>query len=104
MNKIRLINQMIDTGDNEWSKHSCGICVLKMLMVYKKPELQDISVTTLVGQALERGGYIENVGWKHQALVDLSAFYGVAADFQKEFFNTLEKKKGGIKIINEKIN
>jgi len=103
MNKVHLINQIADTGDAGWSRRSCGICVLKMLIVFRRPELKDIPIMTLINQALEKGGYIENVGWKHQVLVDLAAQYGVPMDFQKEFFNTPEKKKVGIKVVNEKI-
>lgn len=103
MVKVILVNQLLDTDDENWSHHSCGICVLKMLMVFKKPELRDIPVKTLIGQALERNGYIQNVGWKHQALIEVAALYGVPMDFQKEFFSTPEKKKEGIKIINEKL-
>ncbi|MBI4158034.1 MAG: hypothetical protein HY505_00195 [Candidatus Yanofskybacteria bacterium] len=101
--QVILVNQITDTGDDGWSKYSCGICVLKMLMVFKKPELQGVSIMMLIRQALERNGYIENVGWKHQALVDVAALYGVPTGFQKEFFNTPEKKKEGIKIMNDKI-
>lgn len=103
MNKVIPVNQMIDTGDDAWSKYSCGVCVLKMLMVFKKPELQDIPVKTLIYQVVQRNGYIENIGWRHQALVDLAAFYGVPMEFQKEFFNTPEKKKTGIRIINDQL-
>lgn len=101
--KVDLINQTTDTGDEKWSRNSCGICAIKMLMVFKKPELTDVPIMTLVNQALEMDGYIENVGWKHQVLVDLAGRYGVAADFQKDFYNTPEKKKVGIKFINEKL-
>ena len=104
MSKVILINQILDTSDEEWRKYSCGICVLKMLMVFRKPELQAVSVKTLIGQALEKDGYVEKVGWKHQALTDLAALYGVPMGFQKEFFNTSEKKKEGIRAINSKIN
>ncbi len=100
---VNIINQVTDTGDDAWNKYSCGICVLKMLMVFRKPELQSMSIKTLIGQALERGGYIENVGWRHQHLVDPAGSYGVPMSFQKEFFNTSEKKKIGVKIINNKI-
>ena len=99
--KIKLVNQIFDTGDEYWAKYSCGICVLKMLMAFKKPELRDVPVKSLIDQALGSGGYIENVGWRHQALVDLAAFYGVSMDFQKEFFKTQEKKKEGIKFVNK---
>ena len=101
---VNIIDQIIDTGDDKWNKYSCGICVLKMLMVFRKPEFKDLSVMTLLNQALERNGYIGNVGWKHQVLVDIAALYGVPMSFQKEFFNTPAKKKIGIKIINEKLN
>lgn len=103
MNKVILVNQMLDTGDEKWSRYSCGICAVKMLMVFKKPELKDVPIMALLNQALEMDGYMENVGWKHQVLVDLAARYGVAADFQKDFYNTPEKKKVGIKFTNEKL-
>jgi len=104
MSRISLVNQMTDTGDESWSKRSCGICAIKMLMVFKKPELQNVPIMTLLSQAFNAGGYIENVGWKHKALVDLAASYGVPTDFQKGFFDTPEKKKTGIKVINKKLN
>lgn len=103
MAKIILVNQMLDTGDEKWNKHSCGICALKMLMVFKKPELQNIPVMTLLNQALNVNGYVEDIGWRHQALVDVAALYGMSLSFQKEFFDTPEKKKEGIKVINEKL-
>lgn len=103
MSKVILVNQMLDTGDDAWSKYSCGLCVLKMLMVFKKPELQNIPVKTMIDQAVERNGYIENIGWRHQVLVDLAALYGIPIEFQKEFFNTPERKKEGIKIISKKL-
>lgn len=97
------MDQLLDTGDENWSRRSCGICVLKMLMVFKKPELHSVPVMTLLNQALDADGYIKNIGWKHKALVSLAASYGVAMDFQKKFFDTPEKKKEGIKIINDKL-
>lgn len=103
MNKVTLVNQTLDTGDDAWGKYSCGICVLKMLMVFRKPELHSVSVKTLIDQALERKGYIENIGWRHQTLIDLAGLYGVPMGFQKEFFNTPERKKEGIKIISKKL-
>ena len=103
MPEAQLTNQLTDTGDEEWSRRSCGICVLKILMVFRKPELQNVPIMTLLNQAFEKGGYMENVGWKHQALIDLAALYGVPIGFQKEFFDTPEKKKEGIKIVNEKV-
>ena len=104
MAEVKLVNQITDAGDESWSKHSCGICVIKMLMVFKNQKFQSIPIMTLLSQAFNAGGYIENVGWKHQILVDVAALYGVPMSFQKEFFNTPAKKKIGIKIINEKLN
>ena len=101
---VNIINQATDTGDDAWSKYSCGVCVLKMLMVFRKPGTQGISIKTLIDQALERNGYIDKVGWKHQVLVDVAALYGVPMDFQKEFFNTPEKKKVGVKMINDQLS
>lgn len=103
MTRVILVNQMLDTGEEKWSRYSCGICVLKMLMVFRKPELKDIPITTLLNHSFEMDGYLENVGWKHQVLVDLASSYGVLMGFQKEFFDTPKKKKIGIKVINEKL-
>ena len=102
--EVKLVNQIFDTGDGYWNKYSCGICVLKMLIVFKKPELQSIPVMALLSQALELGGYIDGVGWRHQTLADVAAFYDVPMSFQKEFYDTPEKKKVGIKVIDSKLN
>ena len=102
-NNLLPINQTSDTGDNEWDSRSCGICVLKMLMVFKKPEIQSVPIMTLLNQALEMSGYIDGIGWRHQALADLAAKYGVELGFQKFFFDTPDKKKEGIKIVNNKL-
>ncbi|OGN22553.1 MAG: hypothetical protein A2918_02215 [Candidatus Yanofskybacteria bacterium RIFCSPLOWO2_01_FULL_42_49] len=104
MAEVKLVNQITDAGDESWSKHSCGICVIKMLMVFKNQKFQSIPIMTLLSQAFNAGGYIKNIGWKHQALVDLAASYGVPMNFQKEFFNTPEKKKEGIKMINNQLS
>jgi hypothetical protein len=102
MAKIYFVSQD-EVGDEYWSKRSCGICALKMLMVFKKPELKNVSLITLINKALELNGYINNIGWKHQSLVDLANSYGVSLGFQKEFFDTPEKKKIGIKMINKNL-
>lgn len=101
MNKVIPVDQTLDTGDEKWSGRSCGVCVLKMLMVFKKPEYLDIPVMTLLNQALKMGGYIDGIGWKHRVLADLASKYGIGINYRKEFFDTFEKKKIGIKIIDK---
>lgn len=101
--KIPLVNQTKDTGNKKWSSKSCAICALKMVMGWKDPGLTETPVMTLVKNGLGAEGYLEEVGWKHKALVDLAGRYGVKMSFMEKFFRTKTQKTKGLGMVNKKL-
>ena len=100
---VPLVDQRRDTEDSTWKEKACGVCATKMMMAFAVPACIDISVMTLIHEALEIDGYIPNIGWKHAALVQLAERHGVALTFQKNFFRTPVEKKKGVRIVQQHI-
>lgn len=100
---LPLVDQHRDTEDDNWKIKSCGVCIAKMLMAFKKNELRGIPIMTLIHKGLDFGGYLEGIGWRHQALVDLAGAYGINLRFQKEFFRTFEEKEKGMNLIDQEL-
>jgi hypothetical protein len=100
---IHYINQLTDTKDEFWKDKSCGICSIQMLISFKKPEVVKVPVMELLDRCKEIGGYMENVGWRHDALVKLAKEYGVDADYQKVFYGREKTKEEGLRFIDKKL-
>jgi len=100
---LPLVNQKTDTGDKKWANKTCGVCSLKMVLGYLNPKHKKLKVMSLVKKGLKKGGYMKNIGWKHSALVDLAADYGVKMRFQKIFLKKKKEKEGGLKFIIKNI-
>lgn len=96
--KVPLVNQIKETGNKKWVHQTCAICVLKMILIWKKPKLAKVKIMDLVKRGLKMDGYMEKIGWKHQALVDIASKYGLK--LKREF----EKTKTGKIRLNSKIN
>jgi ABC-type bacteriocin/lantibiotic exporter with double-glycine peptidase domain len=66
--------QIYDVNSENWQKRSCGIVSLAMVLDY-----YGISVNPdkLIELGLDNNGYIEGVGWEHQALCGLATYYGL---------------------------
>lgn len=101
--KLPLVSQFKETKNAKWKHYTCGICAIKMLMSFKKPENIKISVMEMVKKTLSKNGYIESVGWRHSALVWLASQYGVKLNFQKLFPKTKKDKTRGLKFIERNI-
>lgn len=86
----------------EWSWRGCAICSLWMLLKHHDSKLK-ISVMDLVGQGIAKDGYLEPVGWKHSAIVELAKDFGLELQYAKEFFHTPEEKESGLLIINRNL-
>lgn len=97
---IPLVDQL-EASDKFWKYRACGVATLKMMLVYQNKDLNRISLDELIREGVELGAYVEDVGWRHQGLVDLAQKYGVSLTFQKEFFKTEKDKTKGLKIINK---
>lgn len=101
--KVPLVDQIKDTGDESWAQKCCAICSLKMLMAFKDTELLSKPVMELIRDGLNMEGYNPAYGWRHKALVDIAAKYGIKINFQEKFFYTSEEKEKGIAIIDSNI-
>jgi len=100
----------------EWAWRGCAICSLWMLLKWHgkyrlakpqgNPVRQGYPVAVLPAELLKEGlainGYLENVGWKHNAIVELAAQHGLLMDYAKKFFYSDEEKERGLKLIAAK--
>lgn len=100
--KLPLCNQHDAEHDSEWTHRMCAVCSLWMLLKLHNPEL-DVSVMDLVKKGLAKDGYLENIGWKHLAIVELAKDFGLELQYAKKFFYTLEEKEFGLLIINRNL-
>lgn len=85
---IPLYSQHTADVPEEWRRQACGITVLKMALEYLASDHSLIrankrivvpSTGELIEEGVALGGYLERVGWKHDALVALAEKYGVEA-------------------------
>ncbi|MCI0620032.1 C39 family peptidase [Candidatus Wolfebacteria bacterium] len=93
---VPFYSQNGDDVPEEWHGRACGITVLKMALEYYTSVLQNTSIRIpdvgkLIGEGVAMGGYLDNVGWKHDALVALAKTHGAQAH-RAEFKN--DKQKG----------
>ena len=101
--ELPLVNQKTDTEDKNWAEKTCGVCSLKMLLSYVDPENKNLKVMDLVKKGLEKNGYIEGIGWKHSAMVDIAADYGVQMDYQKNLLKMSDERREGLTFIENNI-
>lgn len=89
---IPKVDQHKDVKDKKWSKKSCAVCSIKMMIGFANKKHLDIEIGQLISEAVKMGGYLENVGWKHKTIVDLAKKYGIKTSFVKKFPQTVEEK------------
>lgn len=103
--EVPYVDQLADTKNKAWAERACGICSLKMVLGFVKPEMVlRVKVMDLVRRALKTDGYIANIGWKHSALVNLAAEYGLKMKFQKKFPKTLAEKKARLVFVDRQLS
>lgn len=100
---LPLVDQKTDTEDKKWAHRTCAICSLKMVMAWKNKKFEKMPVVILVNEGLKIDGYLEEVGWKHKALVDLAGQHGVRMSFVEKFFRTKTQKTKGLGMVNKKL-
>lgn len=100
---ISLVNQRKDTKDKNWAHKTCAICSLKMVLSWNNKKLDKLSVMRLVREGLKFDGYLENIGWKHKALVDIALKYNLRLHFLKKFPKTNSEKLAKLKLIDRQI-
>ncbi len=67
----------------EWKNRGCAIACLKMCLDFTKPN-EIPSIDNLIKEGELIGGYVDKIGWKHEAVVRLAHNYGVTA-YPEEF-------------------
>src|SRR3989344_2427741 len=100
--KLPICNQFDEQHDPEWSYRICAVCSLWMLLKLHNPKF-NVPVMDLVKNGLAKEGYIEKVGWKHPAIVELAKDFGLELQYAKKFFYTPEEKESGLLIINHNL-
>lgn len=65
--------QYYNIDDEIWQGRSCGIVSLAMILDYYDVKFD---LAELIQQGLNADGYIDGVGWKHDAIVNLANKYG----------------------------
>ena len=68
-------SQIREIASRTWELQGCGITSLAMIVDYYRPGV--VSVQTLLGRGIAAGAFIENAGWSHQGLIDLSKKYAL---------------------------
>lgn len=100
--ELPVCNQYDQTHDPAWAHRICAICSLWMLLKLKNPEFK-VPVMDLVHEALAQDGYLENVGWKHGAIVALGKKHGLPLQYVRKFFYGPEEKEIGLSIIDKNL-
>lgn len=96
---VPLCNQYDDAHDESWAYRMCAPCSLWMLLKHHDPAFK-LSPVELRDELMAADGYLENIGFKHQALAELATKYGLPLTYAKRFFYTPEEKETGMAIIN----
>lgn len=65
--------QYYNIEDEIWQGRSCGIVSLAMIFDYYSVKFD---LGELIQQGLDGDGYLDGVGWKHDAIVELAKKYG----------------------------
>ncbi len=68
-------SQFTDVSAVEWKKNACGVVSIAMVVDYYSTK--EISVDTMLSQALKSGAYLQSAGWTHKGLIDLATKYGM---------------------------
>lgn len=77
-------SQLSEIQSTVWKNRGCGITSLAMIIDFYSPET--VSVNKLLGQGIAAGAYINNAGWSHAGLINVSRSYGldgIAYDLSK---------------------
>ena len=72
---VPFYSQFSDISKVSWQKVGCGIASLAMLIDFYSDE--NISVDSLLEKGIASGAYLDNAGWIHSGLINLSKVYGL---------------------------
>ena len=95
-------NQFDKSHDQDWAHRICAVCSVWMLLKHHKPDFNR-PVMDLVRDCIAKEGYVQNIGWKHSAIVDLAANHGLSLTYASKFFYTPKEKETGLGIIRRNL-
>lgn len=72
---VPFYSQFTDITAPEWKKIGCGIASLAMLIEFYEPG--SITVDGLLNEGISAGAYLNDAGWIHSGLINLSKKYGL---------------------------
>lgn len=75
---VPFYSQFKDISSPKWKKVGCGIASLAMIIEYYNHD--DISVNELLQEGISAGAYLDDAGWIHKGLIDLSKVYGLVGE------------------------
>ncbi len=75
---VPFYSQFKDISAPEWRKVGCGIASLAMLIEYYEPNA--VSVDELLTQGIDAHAYLDDAGWTHAGLINLSHKYGLSGE------------------------
>ena len=73
---LPVCNQFDEQHDPQWAHRICAVCSLWMRLKLHDPKF-NVPVMDLVKIGLAKDGYLENIGWKHKAIVELAKDFGL---------------------------
>lgn len=99
---VPVSDQYDKAHDESWASRMCAPCSLWMLLKHRDPAFAQTPLQ-LRDQLIEKNGYLENIGFKHQAIAELAEQYGLPLTYAKRFFYTPEEKEEGMKVIGQNL-
>ncbi|MFZ3020395.1 MAG: C39 family peptidase [Minisyncoccia bacterium] len=81
--KIPYHSQFDEITMLDWKEKGCSVTCLKMCLDFAKSDAIP-SIDSLIKEGIVIGGYLDGIGWRHDALVRLAHNYGVPA-YAEEF-------------------
>lgn len=79
--EIPHLMQHYDIDDKFWQDRSCGIVSLAMVLDYYNIQAD---IQELINSGLKKDGYIKNIGWKHQVIVDLAKDFNLKSERKED--------------------
>lgn len=78
VHSVPFYSQFSDITAPAWQKVGCGIASLAMLIEFHTE--QKVSVDALLTRGINAGAYLDNAGWIHAGLINLSKTYGLTGE------------------------
>jgi hypothetical protein len=100
--QLAVANQYDEAHDESWAYRMCAPCALWMLIKHANPEF-NLTPVQVKEELLAAGGYLENVGFKHNIIAEVGNRHGLRLTYAKKFFYTREEKEIGMMIINKNL-